>query len=475
MLGHILRVIFILLEVVLLFNLLIVVHELGHFLAARWRGLYIEGFGVWFGKPIWKKTINGVQYSLGSLPFGGFVKLPQLAPMDMIEGKADLDRAALPKISALDKIIVAFAGPLFSVLLALVFACIVWAVGHPVSESDLTTVIGYVQQDSPAAKGGLQPGDKILEVDGRHVTRFFGMNDSVVWNVVRSEGPTIPFKVERDGNTITLEVVPAIAETSGWRRKSTRQVGIQPAVTPLVDSVEKDSPAEKAGIKTGDIVTVVNGKRIYNALSLVDEIERHPNDELTLEVRRGSETLPLKMRPVPMESKGITKPRIGIGWETGGQLSLSHPDPVEQVYNSITSTLQTIGAVASPKSDVKLQHMSGPVMIVRIYYMLFEGDSGWKLALWFSVILNVNLAILNMLPIPVLDGGHIVLALIEGVRRKPVNIKILEWVQTACATLIIGYMLYISFFDIGDLFGKSSDRKTPVKESPPKTQTTPSR
>jgi regulator of sigma E protease len=417
MLGHILRVIFILLEVVLLFNLLIVVHELGHFLAARWRGLYIEGFGVWFGKPIWKKTINGVQYSLGSLPFGGFVKLPQLAPMDMIEGKADLDRAALPKISALDKIIVAFAGPLFSVLLALVFACIVWAVGHPVSESDLTTVIGYVQQDSPAAKGGLQPGDKILEVDGRHVTRFFGMNDSVVWNVVRSEGPTIPFKVERDGNTITLEVVPAIAETSGWRRKSTRQVGIQPAVTPLVDSVEKDSPAEKAGIKTGDIVTVVNGKRIYNALSLVDEIERHPNDELTLEVRRGSETLPLKMRPVPMESKGITKPRIGIGWETGGQLSLSHPDPVEQVYNSITSTLQTIGAVASPKSDVKLQHMSGPVMIVRIYYMLFEGDSGWKLALWFSVILNVNLAILNMLPIPVLDGGHIVLALIEGVRR----------------------------------------------------------
>jgi regulator of sigma E protease len=475
MFGHVLRVIFILLEVVLLFNLLIVVHELGHFLAARWRGLYIEGFGVWFGKPIWKKTINGVQYSLGSLPFGGFVKLPQLAPMDMIEGKADLDRAVLPKISALDKIIVAFAGPLFSVLLALVFACIVWAVGHPVSESDLTTVIGYVQQDSPAAKGGLQPGDKILEVDGRHVARFFGMNDSVVWNVVRSEGPTIPFKLERDGNIVTLEIVPAIAETSGWRRKSTRQVGIQPAVTPLVDGVEKDSPAEKAGIKTGDIVTVVNGKRIYNALSLVDEIERHPNDELTLEVRRGSETLPLRMRPVPMESKGITKPRIGIGWETGGQLSLSHPDPVEQVYNSITSTLQTIGAVASPKSDVKLQHMSGPVMIVRIYYMLFEGDSGWKLALWFSVILNVNLAILNMLPIPVLDGGHIVLALIEGVRRKPVNMKILEWVQTACATLIIGYMLYISFFDIGDLFGKSGDRKTPVKESPAKTQTTPSR
>jgi len=466
MLWHILRVIFILLEVIILFNLLIVVHELGHFLAARWRGLYIEGFGVWFGKPIWKKTINGVQYSLGSLPFGGFVKLPQLAPMDVIEGKADMDRAALPKISALDKIIVAIAGPLFSLLLALFFACVVWFVGHPVNESDLTTVIGYVHQDSPAAKAGLRPGDKILEVDGRPVSRFFGMNNSVVWNVVRSEGPSIPFKVEREGKVMSVDVVPQIAETSGWRRKSTRQVMIQPAVTPVIEAIEKDSPAEKAGLKPADVITGVNGQRIFNALSLVDEIEKNPNAELTVDVRRAGEQLQLKMRPTLIESEGVAKPRIGIYWDGGGRLSLSHPDPVEQVYHSITSTLQTLGAVASPSSDVKLQHMSGPIMIVRIYYMLFESENGWKLALWFSVILNVNLAILNMLPIPVLDGGHIVLAIIESVRRKPVNMRILEWVQTACATLIIGYMLYITFFDIGDLLGKNSDQKSSRKQTP---------
>src|ERR1700738_2544412 len=118
MILHIGRIILIVFEVLIIFNLLIVVHELGHFLAARWRGLYIEKFGIWFGKPLWKKTINGVQYSLGSLPFGGFVALPQLAPMEIIVGKADVDRAQLPRISALDKIIGAFAGPLSSFLLA---------------------------------------------------------------------------------------------------------------------------------------------------------------------------------------------------------------------------------------------------------------------------------------------------------------------------------------------------------------------
>src|SRR3954463_10319964 len=169
MLIQIGRVVLVILEVLILFNLLIVVHELGHFLAARWRGLYIEKFGVWFGKPIWKKTVKGVQYSLGSLPFGGFVALPQLAPMDIIEGKADVDRAKLPPVSAIDKIIVAVAGPLFSLLLAFVIASLIWIVGYPISEADTTTRIGYIMPESPALKTDLRPGDKILEVDGKPV------------------------------------------------------------------------------------------------------------------------------------------------------------------------------------------------------------------------------------------------------------------------------------------------------------------
>ena len=451
MLLHIARIILILLEVLILFNLLIVVHELGHFLAARWRGLYIEKFGVWFGKPLWKKTINGVQYSLGSIPFGGFVALPQLAPMDIIEGKADLDRAKLPRISALDKIIVAVAGPLFSLLLALFFAGVVWVIGHPVSESDSTTIIGYVMPDSPAQKVGLQPGDKILEVDGKPVRRFLGMNDSVSWNVVRSEGDKIAVKFQRDGAVRTVWVEPYKAETRGWRRKSVRQLLIFPAETAIIDKVEPNTPAAAAGLQPHDIILGFNQTPIYNPIGLLEYISKHPNDQLVLHVERERARFDVPVKPTLLPTEGEMKPRIGIQWDTAGKISIGHPNPIEQIYDSVTSTLKTIGAVASPKSDVKLQHLSGPVGIGRIYYLLFQSERGWQLALWFSVILNVNLAILNMLPIPVLDGGHIVLAIIESVRRKPVNMRVLEVIQTSCAMLIIGYMLYVTFFDVQDL------------------------
>ena len=461
---HALRIIFILLEVVLLFNLLIVVHELGHFLAARWRGLVIEKFGVWFGKPIWKKTINGVEYSLGTLPLGGFVALPQLAPMDIIEGETETDRAKLPPVSAPDKIIVAIAGPIFSLLLAIVFAAIVWAVGHPVSEADTTTVIGYVEHGSPAENAGLQAGDKILQVDGRPVTRFSGMNNSVTWNVIRSEGATIPFVVKRDGRRISVSVTPYIAPSSGWRRKSVRQVLIYPATTPVIDQVQAGTPAAAAGLQRGDVILGFNGTRIYSPVALAAHVENHAGQPIKLAVLRHGQHLNLTVTPEVLPNEKT--PRIGIAWDTSGRMSMTHPNPIEQVYNSVTSTIDTIGAVASPKSDVKLQHLSGPLGIFRIYYLLFENEWGWQLALWFSVILNVNLAILNMLPIPVLDGGHIVLALVEAVRRKPVNIRVLEVVQTGCAVLIIGYIAYISFFDVGDWLGGKRETAPPPNPTP---------
>src|SRR5881409_3803608 len=181
----ILKAIFIFLEVLLLFNLLIFVHELGHFLAARWRGLKIDRFAIWFGKPIWMTKINGVEYALGTIPAGGYVSLPQMATMEAIEGKGESAGKPLPPISALDKIIVAFAGPLFSFLLALAFAVVVWAVGRPAYADNDSTSIGWVIPNGPAWKAGLRPLDQILEIDGHRVTKYGGPSqDSITWRIV---------------------------------------------------------------------------------------------------------------------------------------------------------------------------------------------------------------------------------------------------------------------------------------------------
>src|SRR5258707_5515042 len=248
----ILKFFFIFLEVLLVFNLLIFVHELGHFLAARWRGLKIDRFAIWFGKPIWKTRINGVEYVLGSIPAGGYVSLPQMATMEAIEGKGESSGQPLPNISALDKIIVAFAGPLFSFLLALGFAVVVMVVGRPVSEAETTTVIGYVEKDSHAEQAGLRPGDKILEVDGKPVSKFGGMGDSVTWRVVSSEGETVPIKVERDGKVLDFNPTPTRDKTKFGERKSLRQIKTHPAQSALIAKIAPNTPAAAAGLKPGD-------------------------------------------------------------------------------------------------------------------------------------------------------------------------------------------------------------------------------
>ncbi|MDE1171383.1 MAG: RIP metalloprotease RseP [Verrucomicrobium sp.] len=452
-LSYVLRFLFILGEVLFFYNLLILVHEIGHFLAARWRGLVVDKFGIWFGKPIWKKRIGGVEYRFGTLPFGGFVALPQMAPMEVIEGKTDTETAKLsanlPPVKPLDKIIVALAGPIFSFGLAIVFAFLVWWIGRPVSESEGTTTVGYVLKDSPAEKAGIHAGDRILRVDNHAVTRFAGMaNDAITWRIVRSEGATIPIDVDRDGQPLHFEVAPKKAKQSFFRRQSLRQIEILPAQTPIVGSVFPGSPAAGAGLQPGDQILSVDGQRLHSLQALGEYIVAH-HGQVTLDVRRKGEVFPVSLTPeVPV---GETDPRIGIVWDASGIMQLTHPKPWEQIRASVATMGNTLAAVFSPKSDIKAQHLSGPIGIMRFNYILFESDNGWKLVLWFGVLINVNLALLNLLPIPVLDGGHILLALIEWVRGRPMSVRVLEVIQTGCAMLVIGYILYVSFFDIQDL------------------------
>jgi len=289
----ILHYILIALEVVLIFNLIIGVHELGHFLAARWRGLKVERFAIWFGKPIWKKKINGVEYALGTIPFGGYVSLPQMATMEAIEGKVEGDAASLPNVSPLDKIIVAFAGPLFSFALAIGFAVIVWQVGKPTNEADNTTTIGWVDPTGPAGIAGLQPGDKILEVDGYPVHHFSPVSaDSVKWRIVTSTGTNISFKYVRDGKESTAYVVPTNLPTKWYERKSLRMIAVQYEEKAIIGEIASNSPAEAAGLRPGDEILALDGQKIYSYLSVIygeASLTNKPNVPVTFRVKRGNE------------------------------------------------------------------------------------------------------------------------------------------------------------------------------------------
>ena len=304
-----LKPVFIILEVLLLFNLLIFVHELGHFLAARWRGLKIERFAVWFGKPIWKAKINGVEYALGSIPAGGYVSLPQMAPMEIIEGKGERSSEPLPPISALDKIIVAVAGPLFSFGLAFAFAFIVWGVGRP--EAKESTTVGWVVPDGPAWKAGLRPGDKIIEVDNNPVTTFAPPSqDSVTWRIVTSEGDDIPIKYLRNGKEETARVIPTKLPTKWYERKSLRKILIGSASPAIIAKVATNSPAAQAGLKEGDEVIRFNGEKVFSAEALISAEEmltNSPNRQSTFTIRRGTnEFEKTLLAEKPIEPGGCT-------------------------------------------------------------------------------------------------------------------------------------------------------------------------
>ena len=479
--GSILRVIILVLEVILVFNLMIVVHEWGHFLAARWRGLKIDKFYVWFGKPLWKKTINGVEYGLGTIPFGGFVALPQMAPMGGLEGESD--SSGLPPITPLDKAIVAVAGPLFSFLLACAFAVAVWQVGKPQSEAFTTTTVGYVVKESPAAKAGLLPGDVILKVDGEPVRRFEGLVDSVRWSVVASEGDTIPFDIERAGKAITLNVDPkawpagdAKAVKPSWwssifKRPELRSVGVSGKLTPLVGEVDAHSPAEKAGIQVNDEILKVDGLPLLSPMGLTEHIEAH-KDQATfaLDIMRKGQPIQLTVAPRVLRNPEETndpelkdKRVIGMVWDLDGLRKVTHPSPREQVTDAVRHMGNLVQKLFSPKSDLSPAHMSGPLGVGRLYYKLLQHPDGWRMVLWFSVVFNINLAILNMLPFPVLDGGHITMAAAEAIRRKPPQGRLLEYVQTACALLLFGFIIFVTLKDTGDMSGGGGESGEPVK------------
>ncbi len=448
--------------VVMFFNVMIFVHELGHFLAGKWRGAYIDRFQIWFGKPVWQKKIGGVQWGIGWIPAGGFVSLPQLADMQGIEGEADIPKDLKP-LKPLDKVIIAAAGPLASLALAYFFAILVFFVGKPVAELP-TTTIGYVPENSPAAQAGLQPGDIIRAVDGQEVHKWAGNMEGVRELVAMSEHEKITFTIERpqaDGSTqqLTIESGYKLPETKWWQRTGMRQVGIMPAAPAIIGNIIPGSPAQQAGLVSGQRIVKLNGNAVYSPVAILEAAGKG-SVELTLQNPDGSEMTTTLTPALPGNWQGLEGARPIMGFLWGGldtKPETEYPGVQEQINQSFRWMGETLAKVAAPGSSVGMQHLSGPVGIGNYLYQMLNSADGWKLILWFAVVLNVNLAVLNILPLPIVDGGHVVLGTLEIIFRRPVGGKLLEWIQTGFIFLLLTFFIFVTFKDVGDIVGSSDE------------------
>jgi regulator of sigma E protease len=433
--------------IVLFFGGSIFVHELGHFLAARARGVHVEVFSIGMGPPMFSWTAaSGTRYQVAWFPLGGFVLLPQIADLGPLEGESAVDVAQLPPISYGSKLLVFVAGAAFNVLFAFLLACIIWVVGQPENSETVSTTIGYVARTldlpdgakvaSPASVSGLRVGDVVKAIDGHTVSDWDELNSTLVMGAGRDPkgNRSTTFTIERAGRTLDVTLHPILSGDEKWRR-----VGIMPGYELNVHTVEANSLVAKAGLAAGDQVVAVNGAAIMNWAGLGEELALDPAKPARLGILRQGRPLEITLPP------RVGTQQIGdIAFSTGYRIT--HPTPLLQIYQAFALTIRNVASLINPNSDVGLSKVSGPVGIVHNFHMAAE--AGLRTVLRLTILINVNLAILNLLPIPVLDGGQIVFATIGRLRGRSLPANFIMTTQSVFVVLILSLVVYISFFDV---------------------------
>lgn len=434
---------------------LILIHELGHFLVARWAGVGVERFSFGFGPVLLRWRGAGTEYCLSAIPVGGYVKMVgEESPLEGGGTPAFDPRQAFAAKPLWARFLIVFAGPGMNFVLAAVIASLVLATaGRPV----WSAVVGRVSEGGPAERAGLRAGDVVRAVDGRPVAYW----EDVDRALEAAAGRPLTLTVERGGTRLTVPVTPrrtTVPDPIFRELRSVWDLGAGPRSVPYVTSIGAGSPAEAAGLRVGDVIVAVAGERVYTADELVRAIRARPRQTVALVVEREGRPLTLQVTPEVLPETGPGGQTVEVGRIQAG---IGNKPAAFEPYGPGTAlwygalwtrdttviTLKGLWKVVTGALD--RSNIGGPILIAsEAGRQAREGPSALAM---FTAFISVNLAVLNLLPVPILDGGHLLFFLIEAVRGRPLSLRKREAAQQLGFLLLLLLMIFALYNDLARL------------------------
>ncbi len=421
-------------------GVLVFFHELGHFLLARWTGVRVLTFSLGFGPKIFKVQRGDTEYCISIIPLGGYVKMAGENPEDAPTGRDD-EFLAKTKWQRFQILI---AGPVMNIMLAVVLLAVVLMQGADVlAFLDRPAAVGLVQPGSPAERAGIQPGDVITQFGTADIRTWEHLDMAVAGRPERE----VDVVVLRNGTEQRLKVRPDLTElrTRNNARFEVGTIGVLPDTYPEILTIVKDGPADRAGMKVGDTIVSINGKRMVFSTHVVEEIKSNVNKPITVTVRRDGTDQTYTVTPEQMD--GLV--RIGIS--PGEARRSFKPTPIQAIGLSVERNIEMSGLILNTLKDLftgeaSPKQLMGPVGIAQL--SAESAQDGWITLFALMASISLNLGLLNLMPIPVLDGGHIFIMAIETISRRDFSLQMKEKMLFVGFVLLMTLMVTVIYNDL---------------------------